>query len=395
MKKLVLFSFLLLFFLVNQNTVFASEPSFVKDNISLDKVWTITFNREVDSSTFNYENIYVTDRYGNIINSIFISQDFFNKNQVKVSNTIGYKYSTEYLLHITQNLKDKNGNNLNDYTILRFKTIDNPNLDNISNITTAEDLSNYLNTNYSELDTVVGKWEMKFTYSGSPTTKLRLVTSWRGGSPYTLHYDDDQLESLDYGRAITNEEAAIARKQLRDFQQEVAAIAMSIFPNAIIEGGYYEGGFKYPNLQIGYWSIPFLSWKNYYGDAYDTNNTYRKFHWNPKNDDYNFVTDQPISKVYVIDPTTGKHITYEDTNRVIKIKKDEQVQFAFDIEVNPDLSYSEIGLRYYYSDYSKKNVIKIDEMGNIIGNKAGEQNISVSYYWDPYVSHYFTIIVEE
>ncbi|MED4455970.1 Ig-like domain-containing protein [Metabacillus fastidiosus] len=395
MKRALMFSILLILFIFSPTLVSANEPTFVKDNVPLDKVWTITFNRAVDSSTVNDKNIYLTDRYGSQINTILIKQDIYNMNQVIVSNSSKYKYSDEYFLHITPNVKDMNGKSLNKHTVLKFITIDNPNFSDLSNIHTAAELTNYLNTNYSELDTAVGKWEMKFTYSGSPTTKLRFVTSWRGGSPYTLHYDNDQLEILEYGRTITKEEATATKKQLRDFQQEVARVAMNVFPNVAIDGGFYEGGFKYPHLQIGYWSVPFLSWKNYYDDAYDTNNTYRKFHWNPKNDDYNFVTDQPIGKVYVINPTTRKYIAYEDADKIIKIKKGEKVEFAFDIEVNPELSYSEIGLRYYYSDYSGGKIIKVDKFGNIIGNKVGEQDISVSYYWDPYVSHYFKIVVEE
>lgn len=391
----MLLSCLFLFFVINPHTIFASEPTFIKENVPLDKVWTITFNQEVDFSTVNNENIYVTDRYGNKISTFFGNEMNPPKNQVKISSTSGYTYSTEYLLHLTQNLKDKNGNSLNKPTVLKFKTVDNPTIGEIGNIHTAEELSNYLNAHYSVLDTAVGKWGMKFTSSGSPNSKLRIVTSWQGGSPYTLHYDDDELEALEYGRPITNEEATLVKKQLRDFQREVATIAMAVFPNAAIEGGYYQGGYKYPNLQVGYWSVPFLSWKNFYGDGYDTTNTSRDFHWYPKNDDYNFVTNQPIKKVYVIDPTTGKYIAYEDTNKVIKIKKGEQVQFAFGIPIYSNLTYSEIGLSYTYSDYAKKNIISIDEMGNITGNKAGEQSISVSYYWDPYVYHYFTIKVEE
>lgn len=235
---------------MNPHTIFASEPTFIKENVPLDKVWTITFNQEVDFSTVNNENIYVTDRYGNKISTFFGNEMNTPKNQVKISSTSGYAYSTEYQLHLTQNLKDKNGNSLNKPTVLKFKTIDNPTIGDISNIHTAEELSNYLNAHYSVLDTAVGKWGMKFTSSGSPNSKLRIVTSWQGGSPYTLHYDDDELEALEYGRPITNEEATLVKKQLRDFQREVATIAMAVFPNAVIEGGYYQGDINIPTYKL-------------------------------------------------------------------------------------------------------------------------------------------------
>lgn len=394
LKQIFRLFILTIVFFGGERITFAQETHFTNTNVPIDKVWTISFSEDIDSRTINHETIYIRDSYGDSVH-VRLQADFFNRKQVKVTSSASYKFDSEYYLHMTDGIKSISGKSLNYHTTMKFTTVKNPNLGDLTKITTATDLSDYLNTNFSVLDTPVGKWEMKYTVRKSLYNHISIVTSWRGGSPYTLHNDDDGLETLEYGRAITNEEAIATKQALRRLQKEIANISLTVFPNTAIDGGFYAGGYEYPNLQVGYWSVPFLSWKNYYGNSYDTTDIEQIFHWNPKGDDYNFVLDTPIKKIYVVDSKNNRQFAYRDNNATIKIKKGEKIQFAFDQEVDPILTNFEIGISYTDSDYSKKNIIQIDKKGNIIGNKAGQQNISVNYYWDPYVYHYFTIIVED
>lgn len=88
-------------------------------NVRSDKTWTITFNKEVDSTSINSNSIYVLDQFGTKTNGkITVSS---NRKSVIISPPAeGYTYSATYTLHITNSVKDENGKPLSTYNQKKF-----------------------------------------------------------------------------------------------------------------------------------------------------------------------------------------------------------------------------------------------------------------------------------
>lgn len=150
---------------------------------------------------------------------------------------------------------------------------------------TKDDLQKYLNNNYYQLDTPMGKWNFKNTiYENDDSTfqyDYWIKTNWSGVNIYDIKH------SIKY----TEEEKGKTIQLLKDYQEKIANIAMSAFTDKKIRGGFYHGYYEYPYLEVGYKSIGFFSWNNYsrtsiIGDYYDS--TITEFHWDNTYDDYEF-----------------------------------------------------------------------------------------------------------
>lgn len=90
--------------------VFASEINYKlwdsKKDIGIDKVWTITFNKELNNNTFN--NIEIVEKDTN--NNIDLQFNYDDKNKaVKVSAVNGYKYGKTYTMMINSGLRSSDG----------------------------------------------------------------------------------------------------------------------------------------------------------------------------------------------------------------------------------------------------------------------------------------------
>jgi len=149
-----------------------------------------------------------------------------------------------------------------------------------------EKLVNYLNNNYSELETPLGTWYFEFEISENNINinphDYWIQTDWFGVSPYDLKY------SIKF----SEEEKKNTIKLLAEFQKNVANLAFETLPNKKIKGGFYSSFYRYPSLKIGYDTTRFFTWANYkpyYGD-YDEVEL-DKFIWYDKINDYHFIPD--------------------------------------------------------------------------------------------------------
>lgn len=90
--------------------VFASEINYKlwesKKDVGINKVWTITFNKEIDKDTFS--NIKIVEQDTN--NNIDLQFNYDDKNKaVKVSSVNGYKYGKTYTMIINSGLRSLDG----------------------------------------------------------------------------------------------------------------------------------------------------------------------------------------------------------------------------------------------------------------------------------------------
>lgn len=120
-KRIILLAIVFTLFMF-QGVMMASSLEFdSKSNVELDKKWTIKFNREVDVSTINSNNIYVLDSKGY---NLYLNTEINND---KMSATIfpptrGYYSSDTYTIIISNRVKDNNGVPLKEETKMEFTT---------------------------------------------------------------------------------------------------------------------------------------------------------------------------------------------------------------------------------------------------------------------------------
>ena len=278
MKRLFWLLPIMFILLCNQSAMAKEWPA--RTDVSIYKVWTITFSKPVDAITINDNTIYVTESNGNIFpTELLIAPD--NKSLIVVpKQATNYKYGTTYGLNITAGITSS-GKPLNEVSTMNFTTISDP----ISNILTINDLVKYLNNNFTTLETPIGTWH--FTNSISENTFSFI--------PYDYWIKTDFVAStlilidLEYSIKYTDAQKEETKKLLRDYQQSIANIVNASFPGKKVIGGFYRGYYKYPNLKLDYTSIRFLTWKNFdgYGDYKDSKIT--GFHWDASIDDYDFT----------------------------------------------------------------------------------------------------------
>jgi|GEM_PF-5259196 len=155
----------------------------------------------------------------------------------------------------------------------------------VSNITSIGDLVKYLNLNFTKLETPMGTWRfthsyIENTYSFFPYNYwLQTDYLWSDIGPYDIKY------SIKYSDTQKEE----TKKLLREYQQNIASIAIKALPDKKIQGGYYHGGYKYPSIHAGYYSTRFLTWKNYTGKEDYNTSIISIFQWDSYIDDYDFT----------------------------------------------------------------------------------------------------------
>lgn len=112
MKKLWIFFACLVFFSL------ASANAEAQETYYGDKVWTITFNMDVDSSTVNTDNIFIKDASGQTLHNVGVSLNP-TTNQVYVDALDDY-VPGQYTLHISNQVKSTSGNYLKTPTAKTF-----------------------------------------------------------------------------------------------------------------------------------------------------------------------------------------------------------------------------------------------------------------------------------
>ena len=117
MRKILSVLALCLMFLLPNGMVFGKDfPAQI--NVPTDKIWTINFNQPVDPASINSVNIYITgiSSGGNVVLSL-------DQKTITIKD-ISYLPGSKHVLHLTKNIKNINGQSLED-TTMEFTIISN------------------------------------------------------------------------------------------------------------------------------------------------------------------------------------------------------------------------------------------------------------------------------
>ena len=172
---------------------------------------------------------------------------------------------------------------INSFTPLR--TVENNNIKSTDkDLSTASDLKAYLEANFSELDTCIGKTEFTFNILENATT-LSPEDYW-----IQVRYEYAFFEGAMISNKYTDREKRSLKDQLKDHQEKLAKAVMKLMPGKKIYGGYYDSWYRYPNLKVDLQTRRYFSWTNYKVPDFLTENKYAaakpsSFRWYPDIDD--------------------------------------------------------------------------------------------------------------
>lgn len=123
MRKVYKLPFLILFFILLVSPVFGESGyedwSEIKTGVSPDKIWTITFNEELEEASVNAQNIFVKDDNGTLVSlSLYLDQE---KTKVQVlPPSGGYSFGETYFLYIKDTVESAKGKALSKGLRMQF-----------------------------------------------------------------------------------------------------------------------------------------------------------------------------------------------------------------------------------------------------------------------------------
>ncbi len=143
---------------------------------------------------------------------------------------------------------------------------------------TPKSIENYLNKYYPVMNTAVGSFKLNY----SVYELGNVISVW-------IKYPIGMIGDMSYNTDYSVDSRILAKAQTKRFMYTLA--------NAVMAGNYtpieiefYEGGYKYPTLQVGYSSISFCSCKNYKTNYINGMRTIDivGFYWDETIDEYDF-----------------------------------------------------------------------------------------------------------
>lgn len=139
----------------------------------------------------------------------------------------------------------------------------------VMSIDGVDQLNQYLTTNYSTVDTVIGKTAFSFTIYQNHNVSFG-YDYWIEVN-FNLDFFWNKLNDIQF----TSAQRTLARQQLKDFQEKLARDIIKLMPTKKLYGGYYTSWYRYPHIYEGFESRSYYTWKNIdvdpygYGDVYD------------------------------------------------------------------------------------------------------------------------------
>lgn len=148
-------------------------------------------------------------------------------------------------------------------------------------ITTAYELRNLLEDNFSEVYTSIGL--TNFTFD--------IIENGSNIIPYDywiqVRYESSFFTDIQYSNNYTDSEREKVRRELKEFMDKMARFVIEVMPNKKFYGCYYDSWYRYPNLKVDLITRKYYNWKNFSGPIYSSYNDAKKssFNWDNSLDD--------------------------------------------------------------------------------------------------------------
>jgi hypothetical protein len=148
-------------------------------------------------------------------------------------------------------------------------------------ISTLTELKDFLEDNFSELETCIGTTKFSFVIDENDRSYCSYDYWIQVG--YEYNFFESAMNSIKY----SDEQKDKLRNELKAHQEKLAKAVISAMPNKKFYGGYYTSWYKYPNLKVDLQTRSYFSWKNFDGSIFSEYNTIKPsgFRWYEDLDD--------------------------------------------------------------------------------------------------------------
>lgn len=124
-------------------------------------------------------------------------------------------------------------------------------------ITTASELITYLNKNFSELNTSIGKTKFSFKIYENHSTYSE-EDYW-----LMVEYDSTFFYNVSYSNQISREDRDKVKEELKQHQKNIGECVIKLMPNKKVIGGYYDSWYRYPTLKVDLITRHYYTWTNF------------------------------------------------------------------------------------------------------------------------------------
>lgn len=181
-----------------------------------------------------------------------------NKNEV-VTATLVFKdvginkinYSDYRHRAVQINIPIQQANNIGYNDKEDGREIDDNKIDN------TEDLLEFLEDNFSTLDTIIGT--TKFSFEIDENDRDYFPWDYWIQVGYEYEFFEGAMYSIKYSK---NEKETL-KEELKDHMKYMAESVIKKMPNKKFYGGYYDSWYRYPNLRVDLQTTKYFSWTNY------------------------------------------------------------------------------------------------------------------------------------
>lgn len=370
-----------------------------KKEVPIDKVWTITFNEAINFESVDEDKIYILDEAQNIVHITMEKGE--TDNTVKVKANKLYEYGKEYEIFVQGNILSKNNKTLNYECSMKFKTIEN------FNIETRKFENGSINNISRTKEDIIERWkECKPKFEGEKYSEEPQINYPHKTGKLNKAFVEDGLNAINFARYLVNlpDDIFVDDSLNKRAQHGAVLLANNGYlshgpekPTNMDEDFYKEGyeSTSSSNIGQGYRSIADSIIDGYMDDG-DSSNIDRVGHrrWilNPKflktgfgfaEKDYStFTTTQ------VFDKSRSENITYDyvawPNNGYFPIEIF-QGNDPWSISFNPD-KYSNISLdniKVEFKNLLDGSVNTFDKSDNVFSHDRDYFNVNNNWYGVP------------
>lgn len=127
----------------------------------------------------------------------------------------------------------------------------------LENVKDTKELINYLEDNFSILDTVIGSTSFTFYIMENDSTILPF-DYW-----IQVGFDSQYFSGAQYSKKYTDVQKDTLKAQLKNHMESIGKAAIKAMPDKKLYGGYYDSWYKYPDLKLELITRHYFSWTNY------------------------------------------------------------------------------------------------------------------------------------
>jgi hypothetical protein len=195
-------------------------------------------------------------------------KDRNDETPLMIATRSGTEEMVKILLDAGANVNIKDGQNQTALDIAKkrsisslIKLLEEASIAQLSKIV---ELKKFLEQNFSELDTSIGKTYFEFEIHENKNMTAA-YDYW-----IKVKYNSDFFDEVQNSDKLSSSEKEKVKRELKEHQQKIAEAVIKAMPGKKFYGGYYDSWYRYPILKFGLTTRHYYSWINFSGEVTDS-----------------------------------------------------------------------------------------------------------------------------